>query len=451
MIDSQTAQDRCAQLLEAARAAGADSADAVASAESSEGVSVRLGKLEDIERSEGEEIGLRVFAGRRSASVHTSDFSKEAFTELAQRAVAMARLAPEDPYAGLVDKGDLARGDVDCSALDLVDNSEPAPEMLRDRALEAEDAARAIAGVTNSQVSAASFGRSVAALATSEGFAGSYEGTSHALYCAVVAGEGSAMQTDSDQRVTRHLEDLPGPATIGRQAGERAVAKLNPGQMASRKMPVVYDPRIGGSLIGHLTGAMSASSIASKASFLIGREEQALFPEDIQIVENPLKLRGVRSRPFDGEGVATQERALVENGRIFGWLSNLASSRQLGIPLTGHAGRGSGGAPGITISNIDLMPGRFSREALIADIEEGVLVTEIVGMGVNMVTGDYSRGAVGFRIRKGEIAEPVAEFTIAGNLSDMFAAMTAANDLEDYRGVNVPTLRIDGMTVGGDG
>lgn len=451
MIDSQTALDRCAQLLEAAKAAGADAADAVASAESSEGISVRLGRLEDVERSEGEDIGLRVFVGRRSASVNTSDFGKEAFTELAERAVAMARLAPEDPYAGLVGPGDLAGARMHAGALDLDDTDEPSPESLRERALAAEDVARAVEGVTNSQVSAASFGRLVMALATSNGFTGGYSGSSHALYCAVIAGEGGAMQTDSEYRVARHFEDLPEPEEIGRIAGERTVAKLNPASMPSRRMPVVYDPRLGGTLIGHLIGAMSGPSVARRGSFLFGHEDDQLFDKSIRILEDPHKLRGVRSRPFDGEGVATQKRALVEHGKITGWLTNYASAQQLGIGLTGHAGRSSGGAPGIAVSNIDLMPGAISRDAMIGEIEDGVLLTEMVGMGVNEVTGDYSRGAGGFRIRKGEVAEPVAEFTVAGNLLEMFAAMTAADDLETYRGINVPTLRIDGMTVAGDG
>ncbi|MFN2099536.1 TldD/PmbA family protein [Altererythrobacter sp. MF3-039] len=451
MIDSQTALDRCAQLLDAARAAGADAADAVASAESSEGISVRLGKLEDVERSEGEDIGLRVFVGRRSASVNTSDFSKAAFTELAERAVAMARLAPEDPYAGLVGVEDLAGSGIDAAALDLDDTGEPSPESLRERAIAAEDVARATPGITNSQVSAASFGRSVMALATSNGFSGSYSGSSHALYCAVIAGEGGDMQTDSEYRVARHFEDLPDPEEIGRIAGERTVAKLNPASMPSSKMPVIFDRRMGGSLIGHLIGAMSGSSVARKGSFLLGHEDEELFAKGIRIVEDPHKLRGVRSRPFDGEGVATRKRALVESGKITGWLTNYASAQQLGIGLTGHAGRGSGGAPGISVSNIDLIPGSISRDAMIGAIDDGVLVTEMVGMGVNEVTGDYSRGAGGFRIRNGEIAEPVAEFTVAGNLLEMFAAITAADDLEDYRGINVPTLRIDGMTVAGDG
>lgn len=451
MIDSATARDRCQQLLEAARRAGADSADAVCRADSSEGVSVRLGKIEDIERSEGEEIGLRVFVGQRSASVHTSDFSAAAFAELAERAVAMARAAPEDDFAGLAPHEALLVGEPDLAGLDIADRTEPSPELLRDRALAAEDAARAVAGVTNSEAAGASFGRSVVALATSMGFTGGYEGTSHTLYASVIAGEGSAMQRDYAQRSARHLEDIVPPGEIGREAGERAVAKCGPGAMASRQLPVVFDPRVGGSLVSHLIGAISASAIARRASFLLDRLDDAIFAADIRIVEDPHKPRGLRSRPFDGEGLATQARTLVEGGRVTGWLTNVAAARQLDLPLTGHASRGVGGAPGISVANVDIASGSVSREALIGDIREGVLVTELIGQGVNPVTGDYSRGAAGFRIVNGEIAGPVAEFTIAGNLIDMFGAMTAANDREDWRSINVPTLRIDRMTVAGDG
>ena len=451
MIDSITAQDRCAQLLDAAKAAGADTADAIARAESSEGVSVRLGKLEDVERSEGEEIGLRVFVGRRSASVHTSDFSAAAFAELAERAVAMAKLAPEDPYAGLAPSEALLLGEADIAALDLKGDDEPGPDALRDRALEAEDAARAVDGVTNSEGSSASYGHAVVALATSNGFSGGYEGAFHSIYSSVISGNGADMQRDSASRSARHLEDLLPPAEIGALAGQRAVAKSNPGAMRSRAMPVVFDPRIGGSLLGHLTGAMLGPSIARKSSFLLGKEEDGLFPHGIRIVEDPLKPRGMRSRPFDGEGVATTQRTLVENGRITGWLTNVASAAQLGLPLTGHASRSVGGAPGVGVANLELAAGEVSREELIADISEGVLITEIIGQGVNGVTGDYSRGAVGFRIEHGEITSPVSEFTIAGNLLDMFANLRAADDLETWRAINVPTLRIEGMTVAGDG
>ncbi len=448
MIDPVTAQDRCAQLLDAAKRHGATSADAVASASSSESVSVRLGKLEDVERSESEEISLRVFVGRRSASISTSDFSAAAFEELAERAAAMAGAAPEDTYAGIAKPELLARAPF--PDLELEDASEPGPSSLRAMAEETEDAARAVAGVTNSEGGSASFGRSVAVLLTSSGFVGGYGATSHSLSASVIAGEGGNMQRDYAYRTMRFAEDLPPPAEIGQRAGTRAVARLGPGGLASGPMPVVFDPRVGASLIGHLLGAISGTAIARGSSFLLGRLEDELFPQNLRILDNPHRLRGLRSRPFDGEGLPTLSRALIEGGKLTGWLTNLSAARQLGITPTGHAARGGSGAPGISATNVHLEAGTASRADLIADITKGVLVTELSGQGVNPVTGDYSRGASGFRIVNGEVAGPVAEFTIAGNLLSMMAALTAADDLEMHRAINVPTLRVDGMVVAGE-
>ncbi len=448
MIDAEKALARCAAAIDFALEAGADAADAVAIGSSSEEVQIRLGKLEDVGRSESEEISLRVFSGQRSASIHATDMSDAALAELAIRAVAMAKAAPKDEYAGLAPKELLAQGPFE--DLDLEDPEEPAPEVLRRLAEETEDAARAVEGVTNSEGGGAGFGRSSVALATSDGFAGAYSATSISLSASVIAGSGGKMQRDHDYRTARHAEDLLSPAEIGRVAGERTVARLEPGRMPSKQMPVVFDPRVGNSLLGHLVGAMSGPSIARRGSFLLGRLDEELFPKELRILEEPHRKRGLRSRPFDGEGLPTTQRALVENGRLTGWLTNASCARQLGIGLTGHASRGSGGSPGVSTANILLEAGTLSRSELIADIEDGVLVTELFGQGVNGVTGDYSRGASGFRIIKGEIAGPVAEFTVAGNLLDMFAYMTAADDLDIYRAVDVPTLRVDGMTVAGE-
>ncbi len=448
MLSPAQAQDRAAALIDFARKAGADAADAVYSGESSEAVQVRLGALEDVERSESEHLGLRVFVGRRSASIGSSDLSDAALQELASRAVAMARLAPEDPYAGLAEEALLLR--TEPAGLDLIDAGEPGPARLRELALEAEDAARAVAGVTNSEgASAGSGGRSLA-LVTSHGFAGSFGSTSHQISATVIAGEGAGMQRDYAWRSAHHLADLPSAAEIGTQAGNRAVARLSPGRLKSGPMPVVFDPRVGGTLIGHLAGAISGSAIARRASFLLGKDLAQVFAPGVTVIDDPLRPRGLGSRPFDGEGLPTALRMLVEDGRLTGWLMDSAAARQLGGAPTGHAVRGAGGAPGVGISNLHLAAGTLSVAELIADIDDGVLVTELIGQGVNAVTGDYSRGASGFRIIKGAIAGPVAEFTVAGNLLDMFAGLTPANDLEWHRSVNVPTIRVDGMTVAGD-
>lgn len=444
MIDKDGALARCQELVALALKHGADAADAAFRGESSESVSVRLGELEDVSRSESEGIGLRVFVGQRSATIQTSELSAASFASLAERALEMARHAPEDPYAGLAPEERLFRGR--SPDLDLADPAEASPAVLRERATACEDAARAVAGVTNSNGGGASASRAVSALATSHGVDKATEATGHSLSASVIAGEGATMQTDHAWRSARHAADLPGPAEIGREAGERAVARVGPGTVAGQ-MPVVFDPRVGSGLVGHLLGAMSGAAVARKTSFLAGHEAEDLFDRGIRIVEDPLRRRGLASRAIDGEGLATQARALVENGRIFGWLTNAASARQLGVPLTAHATRGGGGAPGVATSNVHMEPGDVSPEALMADIADGLYVTDLFGQGVNLVTGDYSRGAAGFRIVNGELAGPVAEITIAGNLLTMFRGLTPANDLEFRRAVDVPTLRIDGMTV----
>jgi PmbA protein len=447
MLNPDQAQQRASALVERAIRAGADAADAAYVGNDSETIQVRLEKLEEVERSEGEHVTLRVFCGKRSASIGSSDLGDAALAELAQRAIDMARAAPEDPFAGLAPAELLADGP--WPDLDLLDETPLSPEVLRDLAREAEDAARAIAGVTNSEGAAASAGRSVAALATSHGFAAVHAGSSRALSATVVAGEGADKQRDHAWRQARHRADLPTPSEIGTLAGERAVARLNPARLKSGPVPVVFDPRVGGSLVGHLVSAMSGPSIARRSSFLLDRLGETLFDPSIVIEEDPLRPRGLRSRPFDGEGLATKPRRLVENGKVTGWLMESASARQLGLAPTGHASRG-GGSPGVTVGNLVLAPGKQSQAELIADIAHGVYVTELIGMGVNGVTGDYSRGASGYLIENGEIAGPVAEFTIAGNLIEMFAQLRAANDLEIYRGIDVPTLRVDRMSVAGD-
>ncbi len=448
MLTPNKASDRARALIERARKAGADMADAVYSADASESVQVRLGKLEDVERSESEHISLRVFAGKRSASIGSSDMSDAALDELAARAVAMARAAPEDAYAGLAPEELLLKGLF--PALDLEDPDEPSPSALRRLAEEAEDAARAIAGVTNSEGAGANAGRGLFALATSHGFTGAYCTSSRGLSASVIAGEGGGMQRDHAWRSARYGADLPTAREIGELAGARAVARLDPGRLKSGPMPVLFDPRVGGSLVGHLLGAISGSAIARRASFLLDRLEEELFDSKLVIADDPFRQRGLRSRPFDGEGLPCAPRNLVEGGHVTGWLMDSASARQLGMAPTGHASRGHGGAPGVSASNVHLAAGSVTQAQLMADIVDGVYVTELIGMGVNGVTGDYSRGASGFRIVKGALAGPVAEFTVAGNLLDMFKALVPANDLEWYRAVNVPTTRVDGMMVAGD-
>ncbi|MGN6271086.1 MAG: TldD/PmbA family protein [Sphingomonas sp.] len=444
MKSVEQARSLAHDIVARATAAGADAADAMVSSHASLNVAVRLGALEDVGRSEGEDLSLRVFVGRRNASVATSDFGAAALDELVARAIRMAKEAPEDKWAGLAPEDRLLRGSP--PLLDLDDGGVIAPEDLRERALEAEDAARAIEGVTNSEGAGAGASRAVMALATSHGFAGGYAATSYGVHASVLAGRAGGMERDSAHHSARHLAQLESAASIGRRAGERAVRRLAPGRVPSGAMPVVFDPRIGGSLLGHLAGAIAGPSIARKTSFLLDSMGERIFPEGVTVRDDPHRPHGLRSRPFDGEGLAVQPVAVVEDGHLETWLLDSASARQLGLEPTGHGGRGGG----VSASNLYMEAGNASVEALIADIERGVWVTELIGQGVNLTTGDYSRGASGFLIENGQMTRPIAEFTVAGNLKAMFAGLTPANDLEFRYGINVPTLRIDGMTVAGD-
>ena len=447
MLTPDEARERAADIVARAGRAGADAADAVFAADASADVSVRLGKLEDVGRSEGAELGLRVFVGQRSASVSTSDLSPASMDAAVERAVAMAREAPEDPWAGLAPADRLLRGAP--PQLDLDDGGEASPEGLRELAMEAEDAARAVAGVTNSEGGGASASRSVWAIATSHSFAQAYATTGYGVSASVLAGEGGGMERDYAHHAARKRQHLEDPAGIGRRAGERAVARLNPGKVASGPMPVVFDPRVASSLIGHLIGAIGGQSIARKTSFLLDALGTQVFAPGIRIEDDPHRPHGLQSRPFDGEGLPVTPTAIVADGMLETWLLDSAAARQLGLEPTGHAARGIGGAPGVSTSNLYLAAGAVPVETMLADVGDGIYVTELIGQGINGVTGDYSRGAAGFRIVGGAIAGPVAEFTIAGNLKDMFRQLTPANDLTFRYGVNAPTVRVDGMTVAG--
>ena len=447
MLTVDAALARLSQAIEHARRLGADAADAVYVGDASTAVQVRLGQLEDIGRSEGEEIGLRLFVGSRSASVSTSDLSGRALEMVVERAVAMAREAPEDRYAGLAPEARLLRDGA--PDLDLRDAAEISAETLKARALEAEDAARAVAGVTNSEGASASASKAIIALATSGGFTGGYTTSSHGLSASVIAGEGAGMQRDYAYHSARHAADLDAPAVIGERAGRRTVDRLNPRKLDTEQLPVVFDPRVGSSLVGHLIGAITGSAVTRGTSFLLDRLGTRIFADGIRILDDPHRRRGLRSRPFDGEGLPTGPAAIIDDGVLTTWLLDSASARQLGLAPTGHATRGVSGPPGAGPSNLHMAPGTISRDALIGDIKRGFYVTELIGQGLNPVTGDYSRGAAGFLIDGGAIGPAVAEVTIAGNIIEMFRELTPADDLEFRHATNVPTLRVDGLTVAG--
>ena len=448
MLTAYDALNRTTDLIARTGRAGADAADAVYGGSASRHVSVRLGVLEDVGSAEGAEIGLRVFVGKRSATASTSDFSIASIDALIDRTVAMARLAPEDPFAGLAPQELLSHGPF--TSFDTDDGQDVAPEALKDRALAAEDAARAVAGVTNSQGGSAGVARGVSAMATSAGFAGASHGSSHSVSASVLAGDGADMQRDYAHHSVRHLSDLDDAAVIGREAGTRAVVRMNPVRLKSGPMTVVFDPRVGPSLLGHLLGGISGGAIARKTSFLLDALGTQIFDNAVTIIDDPWQQRGFRSRAFDGEGLATRPTTIIDHGVLTGWIAESASARQLGIAPTGHATRGLSGAPGASATNLRMEPGTVTPTTLMADIVDGFYVTELIGMGVNGMTGDYSRGASGFRIVNGERAGAVSEVTIASNLKDMFARLVPANDLVLRYTTNTPTLRIDQMMVAGD-
>ena len=438
--------DRLADLVAAAKRAGADAADALLVQNASLSVSRRLGRIEQLERAEGFDLGLRVFIGKRQAIVSATDPDPKGFATLAERAVAMAKVVPEDPFGGLPDSFDPPR---DAGPLDLFDPTEPSAEDLIARAAAAEDAALAVKGITNSEGADAGWGRVRIALAMSNGFAGGYARSSHSLSCTALAGTGTAMERDYEWSSVVHLSDLDDPATIGRRAAEKTLARLNPVRAKTARIPVVYDPRVSASLLGHLTSAINGAAVARGTSFLRDAMGTRVLPKGMVVRDDPTRRRGLRSRPFDGEGMAGGPRALVDDGVLTSWVLDWRSARQLGLASTGHASRGTGGPPGPATTNLWLEPGAVTPAALMADIAEGLYVTDLIGMGVNGVTGDYSRGAAGFMIRNGQLAEAVSEITIAGNLKQMFLNMAAANDLTFRRGSDAPTIRIEGMTLAG--
>ncbi len=446
LLDQSALSSLAQRLVEAARRAGADAADAVAVRGVSVGVEVRDGRVEESERSEGDDVGLRVLVGQRQAVVSTNDISGDGVATLAERAVAMARVAPEDKYVGLADPSLLAR---ELPELDLLDPDIPSTAELERRAQEAEAAALAVKGVTKSGGASASAGMGGMVLVTSSGFHGAYLRSSQSISMTAISGEGTGMERDYDYTSAPHAADLYSPERVGHSAGERAVARANPRKVETCQVPVVFDPRASGSLVGHLVSAINGASIARKTSFLKDKLGAQLFADNIRIIDDPLRRRGLRSQPFDAEGVSVKKLAIIDRGVLTSWLLDCATARELGLATTGHAHRGVSSSPSPGPYNLHLEAGEATPAELISDIRQGFYVTDLIGSGVNGVTGDYSRGASGFWIENGTITYPVSEVTIAGHLLPMFKSLVAANDLEFRYGINAPTVRIEGLTLGG--
>jgi PmbA protein len=442
-LDAARLTDRVAGLVEAAIKAGADDADAVAVRGRSTGVSVRLGKVESTESSEGDDVSLRVFVGGRVASVSANAGSDP--RTLAERAVAMAKVSPEDPYQGLADPDMLAST---VRGLDLYDSTVVTADELRESALAAEEAALAVPGVKNSSGAGASAGLAGLVLATSHGFVGHYTGSRFGRSASVIAGEGVAMERDYEYSSRLHFADLEAAEAIGRKAGERAVRRLNPRKARTGPVAVVFEPRVARGIAGHLASAINGAAVARKTSFLRDMMGKKVASAAVTVTDEPMRPRGQASRPFDGEGVAGEKLLMVEKGVLNHWFLSTSAARELGLKTNGRGVR-SGSSVSPASTNIAIEPGDSAPEELIRALASGFYVTEVFGQGVNMVTGEYSRGASGFWIENGEISYPVSEVTIASNLKDMFLRMVPASDLDRNFGTASPTLFIEGMTLAG--
>ncbi|MBL4853480.1 MAG: TldD/PmbA family protein [Robiginitomaculum sp.] len=433
-------------LLRLAKHYGAHKAEAVGAHGRSLSIGVRGGVLEDIDNSEGRDIGLRVFVGQRQACVSSSDLSQTSLDKLAERAVAMAKLAPEDPYCGLANKDKLATKAPELEIFDPVDLD---ADMLLGRAKILEATALGVKGVNQAEGANAYMTKGASWLATSDGFDNGWQSSSHGLSVAAFANNSAGMERDYDYKTTRWLADLPSPETIGISAGERAVARLGATKMASTNLPVLFERRVAGSLLASFISAISGPAIARGVSFLKDHMGEQVFHKDITITDDPYLKRGVGSHPWDGEGVAGPALDLVENGVLKSWILNTATANQLGLVTTGHAHRGMSSPPGVSSTNAWITAGKKSPEALMQDIGKGLLITEMFGPSLNPNTGDYSVGIAGFTIEGGQRGAPVSEVTIAGNLLDMFKTMIVANDLELDEGVSSPTMLIENMVVAG--
>ncbi len=438
------------QLLSLAKRAGADAADSVAVDGTSLSIDVRQGRLEQAERAQGIDIGLRVFVGQRQACVSSSDTKPGTLEQMAERAVAMAREAPEDPHCGLADAAQLAR-DTDTTRLDLYDpTDEPDPAALQRDATEAEEAAMQVAGVTQMDHVSAGYGRRAVHVAATNGFSAGYQRSDRGITCVAIAGSGTGMERDYDYDSRIYQGDLRSAQDIGRVAGERAVARLGARKPKTGTWPVLFDERISSSLIGHLLSAINGASIARGSSWLRDALGQQVLPAHLSIVENPHRPRTSGSRLFDGEGLATTPRAIVDNGILTGWTLDLATGRKLGMASTANASRGTSSPPSPSTTNIALTPGTATRDDLIRDMGTGLLITSMIGSTINPNTGDYSRGASGFWVENGEITHPINECTVAGNLRDMLMRIIPANDGRAHLSTVVPSILIPGLTLAGD-
>lgn len=447
-MQDKDAESILSAILDHARAAGADAADALVYRSVSSGVSWRLGALEDVERSEARDLGLRVLIGQRQACVSTTDFSPAGVKALAERCVDMARIAPSDPWCGLAPSERLAKGPF--ADLDLGDYAEPSTDALKEKAAACEAAALGVKGVSNSSGAGASYGEGQSWFATSNGFMGTSTGSHHSVSVSVLAQDDNGMERDYDYDSKTHLQDMRDAEDIGRLAGTRTVERLSPRKAKSQTAAVVFDKRVSASLLGHLAGAVNGASIARGVSYLKDKLGQKIFADAITIIDDPLMPRKMGSRNFDGEGVSSAALNLIDKGTLTSWVMNSSHARQLGLETNGRAKRGTGGPPGAGTTNLYMQAGGVSFDDLLREAGTGLLMTDMFGPQVNSNTGDYSVGCSGFWIDKGAIAYPVSEITIAGNILEMFASLVPANDLEFRGSTNAPSILVPAMTIAGD-
>jgi len=442
--------DMAKALILAAKGAGADAADALVVQGQSVSIGVRAGELEQAERAEGIDLGLRVLIGQRQAIVSFSDANPDLFDGMAERAVAMAREAPVDPYIGLADPDQLAKNR-DAAALEMFDPAAaPSPAELQDDALRCEAAALAVNGISQVSASGAGYGAQTLHLEMSNGFSGGYQRSSRSTSCVAITGSGTDMERDYAGESRIFQADLPSPEEIGQLAGERTIARAGARKPKTGAYPVVFDERVSGALIGHLLTAVNGASVARGSSWLRDKLGQQVLPCGMSIVEDPHRARIAGSKPFDGEGLATARRMIVEDGVLQGWTLDLASARKLGMTSTANASRGTGSAPAPSIGNIELSAGGKTRDELLVEMGTGLLITSMIGSSINPTTGDYSRGASGFWVEGGEIKFPVNECTVAGNLHEMLAGIVVANDGQPHLSRVVPSILVQGLILAGE-
>lgn len=448
MVDNADTLQKLNDLVSATLKAGADAADAVDIKSIALSHAQRLGKIEKVERAESRDLGLRVFIGKKQAVASSTDPSKDALAELVQRAIEMAKAVPDDTHCGLANEEDVLSGYI--PELDIADPEEPSTETLTARARECEAAARDVHGVSNSDGAEASWASSNIAIVASNGFVGGYSSTGHGFGVAVLAGEGTEMERDYESTSATFSTDLEAPQVVGQIAGERAVARLKPRKVETQQVPVVYAPRVANGLLGHLAAAINGAAVGRGTSFLKDSMGERILPKGVHVIDDPHRKRGHRSKPFDAEGLSNEQMHLIRDGVLENWVLDLATARKLNLSSNGRASRGTSSPPSPSTTNLFMPASQVSPSELIFDITEGFYVTELMGFGINTVTGDYSRGATGFWIENGTISYPVSEVTIAGNLKNMFLNLMQADDLRFKYGTDTPTIRIEGMTVAGN-